>query len=227
MIAGVVGLVIGGVLLGFVSSPEPVWNHFAGVRRSAGGTGWGVLLQSVVAAFFSRTGRYGVNTVVMVAAFIGLVVLINYVAFENHVRADTTATNQFSLSDRTRDLLDNLDQPITVIAYYPDEISDIDVLTRRGKVETTLSEFSKRNTNFAYRFQDPQKEPDLARGQGVTSYETLSVLALTPGPLIYQPDRPGRSAGLEQDLYTALLVATGTERKKVYFLAGHGERGCF
>ena len=29
---------------------------------------------------------------------------------------------------------------------------------------------------------------------------------------------------LEQDLYTALLVATETQQKKVYFLAGHGER---
>ena len=34
----------------------------------------------------------------MTAAFIGLVVLANYVAFENHFRADTTATNQFSLA---------------------------------------------------------------------------------------------------------------------------------
>ena len=73
----------------------------------------------VLAAFFSRTGRYGVNTVIMTAAFIGLVVLANYIAFENHVRADTTATNQFSLAHRTQDLLDQLERPISVIAYYP------------------------------------------------------------------------------------------------------------
>ena len=227
LIAGVVGLVIGGVLLGFVSSLSLygiILLAFGAVLVALVGVSY---FSQVVAAFFSRTGRYGINTVVMVAAFIGLVVLINYVAFENHVRADTTATNQFSLSDRTRDLLDNLDQPISVIAYYPDEISDIDVLTRRSKVETTLSEFSKRNTNFAYRFQDPQKEPDLARGQGVTSYETLSVLAVDTRTIdLINPTDPAFSR-LEQDLYTALLVATGTERKKVYFLAGHGERDVF
>ena len=227
LIAGVVGLVIGGVLLGFVSSLSLygiILLAFGAVLVALVGVSY---FSQVVAAFFSRTGRYGVNTVVMVAAFIGLVILINYVAFENHVRADTTATNQFSLSDRTRDLLDNLDQPISVIAYYPDEIRDIDVLTRRSKVETTLSEFSKRNTNFAYRFQDPQKEPDLARGQGVTSYETLSVLAVDTRTIdLINPTDPAFSR-LEQDLYTALLVATGTERKKVYFLAGHGERDVF
>ena len=229
LIAGVVGLVIGGVLLGFVSSLSLygiILLAFGAVLVALVGVSY---FSQVVAAFFSRTGRYGINTVVMVAAFIGLVVLINYVAFENHVRADTTATNQFSLSDRTRDLLDNLDQPISVIAYYPDEISDIDALTRRRKVETKLSEFSKRNTNFAYRFQDPQKEPDLARGQGVTSYETLSVLAVDTGTIDlvnWTPTDP-QFRRLEQDLYTALLVATGTERKKVYFLAGHGERDVF
>ena len=183
LIAGVVGLVTGGVLLGFVSSLSLygiIVLAFGAVLVALVGVSY---FSQVVAAFFSRTGRYGINTVIMVAAFIGLVVLINYVAFENHVRADTTATNQFSLADRTRDLLDNLDQPISVIAYYPDQISDIDALTRRRKVETKLSEFSKRNTNFAYRFQDPQKEPDLARGQGVTSYETLSVLAVDTGTI--------------------------------------------
>jgi hypothetical protein len=227
LIAGVVGLVIGGVLLGFVSSLSLygiIVLAFGAVLVALVGVSY---FSQVVAAFFSRTGRYGVNTVIMVAAFIGLVVLINYVAFENHVRADTTATNQFSLADRTRDLLDNLDQPISVIAYYPDEITDIDLLTRRRKVETTLSEFSKRNSNFAHRFLDPQKEPDLARGQGVTQYETLSVLAVDTRTIdLINPTDPAFSR-LEQDLYTALLVATGTERKKVYFLVGHGERDVF
>ena len=151
-------------------------------------------------------------------------VLINYVAFENHFRADTTATNQFSLANRTKDLLDDLDRPINVIAYYPDEIPDIDMLTRHGKVDTMLSEFSKRSGSFNYEFIDPQKEPDLARSQGVTVYETLSVSAVGTGVADLVQPTDAVYSRLEQDLYTALLVATETQRKKVYFLAGHGER---
>ena len=91
------------------------------------------------------------------------------------------------------------------------------MLTRRGKVDTMLGEFSQRSGNFTYQFLDPQKEADLARGQGVTAYETLTVWAVgtdiidlvTPTDQVY--------SRLEQDLYTALLVATETERKKVYF----------
>lgn len=224
LIAGVVGLIVGAVLLAFIGSLKLYGGIVIGIGAVL------VLLvgisyfSQVLAAFFSRTGRYGVNTVIMTAAFFGLVALVNYVAFENHIRSDTTATNQFSLANRTRDLLDALDRPISVIAYYPDEIGDIQMLTRQGKVETTLSEFSRRNSNFTYQFIDPQKEADLARSQGVTSYETLAVSAVNTDIIdLVQPTDEAYSR-LEQDLYTALLVATETQRKKVYFLAGHGER---
>ena len=224
LIAGVVGLIVGAVLLAFIGSLKLYGGIVIGIGAVL------VLLvglsyfSQVLAAFFSRTGRYGVNTVIMTAAFFGLVALINYVAFENHVRSDSTATNQFSLAQRTRDLLDGLDRPINVIAYYPDEIPSIEMLTRQGKVETTLGEFARRSSNFTYRFIDPQKEADLARSQGVTSYETLTVSAVGTDIIdLVQPTDEVYSR-LEQDLYTALLVTTETQRKKVYFLSGHGER---
>ena len=224
LIAGVIGLIVGAVLLAFVGSLKLYGGIVIGIGAVL------VLLvafsyfSQVVAAFFSRTGRYGVNTVIMTAAFFGLVALVNYVAFENHVRSDTTATNQFSLAQRTRDLLDGLDRPINVIAYYPDQIPSIEMLTRRGKVETTLSEFARRSGDFTYRFIDPQKEADLARGQGVTAYETLAVSAVGTDIIDLVQPTDGVYSRLEQDLYTALLVATEAERKKVYFLSGHGER---
>ena len=224
LIAGVVGLISGAVLLAFVGSLKLYGAIVLGIGAVLVVLVGISYFSQVLAAFFSRTGRYGVNTVVMTAAFIGLVVLANYVAFENHIRADTTATNQFSLAHRTRALLNNLDRPINVIAYYPDEINDLEMLTRQGKVETTLSEFSRRSGHFTYQFVDPQKEADLARGQGVTAYETLTVSAIGTDIIdLVQPTDPGYSR-LEQDLYTGLLVATETEQKKVYFLSGHGER---
>ena len=224
LIAGVIGLIVGAVLLAFIGSLKLYGGIVIGIGAVL------ILLvalsyfSQVLAAFFSRTGRYGVNTVIMTAAFFGLVALVNYVAFENHVRSDTTATNQFSLAQRTRDLLDGLDRPINVIAYYPDQIPSIEMLTRQGKVETTLGEFARRSGNFTYRFIDPQKEADLARGQGVTAYETLAVSAVGTDIIDLVQPTDGVYSRLEQDLYTALLVATEAERKKVYFLSGHGER---
>ena len=224
LIAGVVGMVVGAVLLAFVGSLSLYGGIVLGIGAALTGLVGVAYFSKVVAAFFSRTGRYGVNTVIMVAAFFGLVILINYVAFENNFRMDTTATNQFSLAQRTRDLLDGLDTPISVTAYYRDPIEDLDILTRHGKVDTMLSEFSQRSDHFTYQFVDPDKEADLARSQGVSAYETLAVSAVNTGIIdLVQPTDAAYSR-LEQDLYTAMLVATGTERKKVYFLGGHGER---
>ncbi len=224
LIAGVVGIILGAVLFAFVRSLSLYGAVVLGIGVVLVALVAITYFSKVVAAFFSRTGRYGVNTVIMVAAFIGLVVLANYVAFENNFRIDTTATNQFSLAHSTRDLLEQLDRPISVIAYYPDEITNIDMLTRRGKVDNMLIEFGQRSGNFTYQFVDPQKEADLARSQGVTAYETLSVSAVGTDIIdLLQPTDAGFSR-LEQDLYTSLLVATGAERKKVYFLTGHGER---
>ena len=224
LIAGVVGLVSGAALLAFVSSLRLYGFIVVGIGGALVALVGISYFSQVIAAFFSRTGRYGVNTTIMTAAFLGLVVVANYVAFENNYRVDTTATNQFSLAQRTQDLLEQLDRPISVVAYYPDEITDLEVLTRRGKAATMLEEFSQRSGRFTYQFVDPQKEADLARSQGVTAYETLTVSAVGTDIIdLVQPTDPAFSR-LEQDLYTALLVATATERKKVYFLAGHGER---
>ena len=82
-----------------------------------------ISLSTVVAAFISRTGRYGVNSLIMLAAFLGIVIVANAVSFGNNARVDVTATNQYSLAERTEQLLDNLDQDIEIIAFYKGEIS--------------------------------------------------------------------------------------------------------
>ena len=48
----------------------------------------------------------------MIAAFTGIIVVINVVAFENTSRTDVTATNQSSLHGSTEQLLQDLDQSI-------------------------------------------------------------------------------------------------------------------
>ena len=69
LIAGIVGLIAGASLLAFVGSLRLYGGIVLGIGAAL------VLLvaisyfSQVIAAFFSRTGRYGVNTVVMTAAF--------------------------------------------------------------------------------------------------------------------------------------------------------------
>ena len=100
VIAGIVGLVVGVTLAAFVSSLRLYGFIIIGFGVILLATVALIFLSSLFAAFISRTGRYGVNSLVMLTAFLGIIIVINFIAFSNITRIDTTATNQFSLGNR-------------------------------------------------------------------------------------------------------------------------------
>ena len=239
VVAGVVAMGAGAVLVAFVSSMR-LYGYIS--------LGFGVALlvlvglislSTVVAAFISRTGRYGVNSLIMLAAFLGIVIVANAVSFGNNARVDVTATNQYSLAERTEQLLDNLDQDIEIIAFYKGEISlgpqgsadaAYQLLNRESKVEETFREFrAARPTRIEASFVDPDVNPQRVNQYfGTTPIAFVNesiVIKLKDGDVqnVIQP-RDASYSHLEQDLVTSILLVTGQERKAVYFLAGHGER---
>ena len=189
-----------------------------------------ISISAVAAAFFGRTGRYGLNSAIMLVAFTAIIVVANVISFENTSRIDVTATNQFSLASRTKQLLSNLDQPVRATAFYIDEVGqDPNLIIRSAKVEETLKEFDARSSKFSFRIVDPDLKPDITSryfGARPTGFVTESVVVegLDSGLIdIIQPTDIQYSQ-LEQDLVTGLLVATEQEQRTVYFLTGHGER---
>ncbi len=134
VMAGVVALVIGIGLIAFVASMRLYGIILIGLGVVLIGTIGLIFLSAVFAAFISRTGRYGVNTLVMLAAFLGIVVVVNFISFANHTRIDTTATNQFSLHSSTKNLLDDLEEPVRAIAFY------LRVFKLVGKLASSVSQ---------------------------------------------------------------------------------------
>jgi len=239
VIAGIVAIVAGAILVAFVSSMR-LYGYIS--------LGFGVALlllvglislSSVVAAFISRTGRYGVNSLIMLAAFLGIVLVANIVSFSTNARMDVTATNQYSLAERTEQLLNDLDDEIEVIAFYKGEVSvgpqgsasaAFQVLNREAKVEETFREFeAARPTKFVSSFVDPDVNPQRVNqyfGNTPVAFVNESIVVkLRDGDIVdvIQP-RDANYSHLEQDLVTSILVVTGQEQKAIYFLAGHGER---
>ena len=240
VIAGIVAIVAGVTLIAFVSSMR-LYGYVA--------LGFGIALlvlvglislSSLVAAFISRTGRYGVNSLIMLAAFLGIVVVANVASFNYNSRQDLTATNQFSLADRTERLLNDLEQDIEVIAFYKGEVSippggnqsaAFQLLNRENKVSETFREFeAARPTKFNSSFVDPDLNPQRVNQYfGATPIAFVNesiVVKLKDGDAldVIQP-RDASYSHLEQDLVTSILLVTGQEKKSIYFLEGHGERG--
>ena len=231
VVAGVIALVSGIIVVAFVSSMRIYGIADIIVGLVLIGTVGLIFLSSVTAAFLSRTGRYGVNSIIMMAAFIGIALLIGIVTFENNKRIDVTATNQFSLAERTKQILSDLDEPLRATAFYKDLAltADPDQANRRAKVEDTLKEFAARSGKFTFRMVDPDYKPDIANayfGARPLAFvaESVVVESLDSDKIdVVQPTDPSYSQ-LEQDLVTGMLVATGEEQKAIYFLTGHGER---
>ena len=228
-IAGIVGLVSGIVVSAFVSSLK----LYGYVNIAIGGGVLGLValasLSSVLAAFLSRTGRYGINALILMLAFTGIIVVANVISFENNSRMDLTATNQFSLNSSTKHLLKDLDEPVRATAFYKDDLDDPNVVVRRVRVEETFKEFSAaRPSKFRFRFVDPDLEPDIKSGYFGTTptpfiNETVVVEGMNSGITYSVKPADGTYSQLEQDLYTSILVVSGREKKTIYFLAGHGE----
>ena len=229
VVGGVIALVSGIIVVAFVSSMRLYGIIDIIIGAVVILTVGLIFLSSVVAAFLSRTGRYGVNSLIMMGAFTGIALLVGFVTFENNKRMDLTATNQFSLATRTTQILKDLEQPIRATAFYKDVslTADPTQANRRSKVEDTLQEFAARSNNFTFRVVDPDFKPDVANtyfGARPLAFVAESVVleALDTDKFdVVQPTDDGYSQ-LEQDLVTGMLVATGEEQKAIYFLAGHG-----
>ncbi len=231
LVAGIIGLVTGIVVVAFVSSMRLYGYIDIAIGASLIALVGAVFISSVIAAFLSRTGRYGINTLILLAAFIGIIIVLNLVSFKNTQRVDVTATNQFSLSERTKDLLEDLEHDIRATAFYKalEDTPDSQVAARRNRVVDTLEEFEARSGRFSYRVVDPDLEPGIvsayfgARPTGFVS-ETVVIENIDTGDFDSLQPTDISFGQLEQDLVTSLYVATGQEQKTVYFLAGHGER---
>jgi ABC-type uncharacterized transport system involved in gliding motility auxiliary subunit len=164
--------------------------------------------REIVAAFSRRQARYGALSVASVLIVLGLLVGINYVAARQNTRWDLTASKQFSLSDQTRKVLQDLKQPVKLTVF------DRDTTFSRFRDRLGGYEYASPNVKIVY--VDIDREPARARAQQVQQYGTLVV------------DYEGRvertTSDEEQDITNAIVKAVQGQQKRVYFLQGHGEK---
>jgi len=234
-IAGGGAVLLGGILYVFV-------RDLVGASYLVMGIGGLLLLidaliswRQVGRAIFGRRGRYGVNTVLILAAFIGIAVVLNFFLFwlverpdpQGWLRVDTTATKQFILAEQAITVLESLKEPIDVKVFMVTHSPEGAAAWRN--TEDLLSEFRRRSTTqpLTYREVDPEMEPNVALQYGVTQYPALVVEGLESRRTeIVVGGKP--QAGIEifdeQQLITALLVVNHIKQKRVLFVSGHSER---
>ncbi len=171
---------------------------------------YGILAPDKVRRVFTgRQARYGSNILIMSLAFIGIIFVVNALAFQNPKSWDLTEDKQHTLAPETIRALDTLPAKVTALAFY----TQANPTTTASQLLTDFKSNSK--GKFDFKFVDPNSDPVLARQYGITGDGKI---VLTMGD-----KKEIAASASENDLVNAIIRLISPEQRVVYFLTGHGE----
>ena len=148
-----------------------------------------------------------VNALVSALLVCALLVGLNYLAVEHHVRWDLTATREHSLSPQTLKILRTLPGTVQAVAFPGADST--------GRYRDLLGTYQYYSKNFQYRLVDPDRDPAQAQRYKVTSYGQI---VLQRGAATYTVDD-----ATEDALTNGLLHVLETGKKTLYVVQGDGE----
>src|SRR5579859_6441819 len=84
-----------------------------------------------------------------------IIVAVNFVSNEFHLRLDLTEDHEYTLSQATQDILDELEDPVTVKAYFSQNLPP-DIAKTRQDFQEMLVEYANRSDGkVVYEFINP------------------------------------------------------------------------
>ncbi|MFH1186476.1 MAG: Gldg family protein [Chloroflexota bacterium] len=211
---GGLGIVRGAVALGLYTPAKPEslmqWIAVSGGVLVVGLALYGILNPAGVRRFLSgRQARYGSNALIMSLAFVGILVIVNWMVFQNPKKFDMSEGKQHTLAPETIQALDTLPEKVTAIAFYSSQYPS-------DSARALLTDFkTSSNGKFDFRFVDPNADPVLARQYGITGDGKIVLLMAELNETASYAD--------ENTLTQAMIRLISPETRVVYFLIGHGE----
>src|SRR5436305_5166390 len=106
----------------------------------------------------TRQTKYGVYVTVYVLIILGVIFIANWLAKDHNKSVDVTSNKRFTLSDQTKKVVGNLNQPVNV--YYFDKADSYD------RARDMLDRYRNLSSKFNVVYVDPDKKPDVARVEG-------------------------------------------------------------
>ena len=170
---------------------------------------------------------------------LGILFLVNIISSQIFFRLDFTADQRYSLSDATLNILKSLESPVTVTAYFSENLPpDIE------KVRTDFRDLLIEYVNYSdgqivYEFVNPTESQETemqAQQNGITPIminvrekDQMTQQRAYLGALIQLGDKkevipfiqPG--AAMEYSLSTSIKKLSVTNKPKIALLQGHGE----
>jgi ABC-type uncharacterized transport system involved in gliding motility auxiliary subunit len=155
--------------------------------------------------------RRWLATVVGTAGFTAALVFAQVLVGRAGWRADLSPEQRFVLSDHAQQILAALDRPVQIVGFVRADDP------RNREIADLLDRVRRASPQVNTRIVDINRNPALAREYGIDAY----------GAVVVESDGLRRDFAnpTEQLLMAAIIQVTRPARRRVYFSAGHGERG--
>lgn len=179
------------------------------------------------------------NLFTTASLIVGIIIAINLLGNEYHIRGDLTEDKQYTLSGATKDILDNLEEPVTIKAYFSDNLPPHISKTRQDFQDLLVEYASLSDGQILYEFIDPSskesteqeatekgiqpvlinvREKDQVKQQKAFLGATVQLGEKSEAIPFVQP-----GAAMEYALSTAIKKIAIEKKPVVGFLQGHGE----
>jgi gliding-associated putative ABC transporter substrate-binding component GldG len=100
----------------------------------------------------------GKSITTQILLMIGIVIIVNIISEQLYFRLDLTADKSYTLSKATKNIIRSLEEPITVTAYFTEDVPP-QLLQARTDFKDMLVEYANiAKGNLVYEFIDPNKD---------------------------------------------------------------------
>ncbi|MEM6631688.1 MAG: Gldg family protein [Bacteroidota bacterium] len=173
--------------------------------------------------------------------FIGIFILINLLVYSYYFRLDFTADKRYTLSNTTRNILEELEDPVTVTAHFSENLP-ASVGTIRRDFQDMLYEYQSRSDrNVVFEFINPNEDEaaeQRSQQQGISPLllqvrerDKSEQMRAYMGAVVKLGSQQevipfvGDGAQMEYNLSRSIKKLAAKEKPKVGFVQGHGEPG--
>lgn len=179
--------------------------------------------------------------IIYIVVVIGILFLVNILANSFFFRLDFTADNRYTLSDATINILEDLEEPVTVTAYFSEDLPP-DIAKTRNDFKDLLIEYENYSDGMlVYEFINPNEDEELeqkAMKAGVSPVvvnvrdkNQMKQQKAYLGAVIQMGEesdvipfmQPG--AAMEYALSSSIKKISVIDKPQIGLLQGHGEPG--
>ena len=169
---------------------------------------------------------------------LGILILINFISIRLFGRLDLTKEKVYTLSDASKKLVGNLDDRITIKAYFTEDLPAPYNNNRRAVLDILDDYKAYSNGNIHFEFINPEGEKgeQEAQQEGIPPIEVqvvnndkLEVKRGYLGLVMQYEDKKEvipvvqNLSSLEYDITSAMVRLTTKVKKKIGYTQGHGE----